>query len=906
MTNLALLDTLSGPWITGLANGIWESSLLAATTAAILAAARRSNATTRYALWFAALTATIAISIANLPITAVQSNLQPTNLERRVANQTLLPTAEGRGSFTPISSSAGAMSLVEARSTPYVEKAHVSHIAKPIQIQINWLPLSIAVVWTFTSLLMLGRLMIGIWMLAKIKRGALSAPLVYRLRLAQLASDCGLRRPVQLAVTPDLRTPVATGLWRPFVLIPKPLLEKLTAAEFDQIVVHELAHIQRWDDWVNFIQQLIGAVFVFHPAVRFINRQLSMQREIACDDAVIARTGNPRQYAECLTRLVEITGWKPQSALAPGAALRKSQIGRRIESLLDSAHNADLIFAKRWAIPLLTVLCLLTWCTGRLPALWAFTKPVPPIAQPVSVSKAAPSLASVMPSPAMPAQPAMIAMAAPTGAAGQAFTSFWSSNNNNHITIRWTRHSRNFEVDMNGRVEFTDDDHDIKSLSPDGAFRMDEQGSPDRKYEVNADGSGRLLKTYSEDGRPVPINDAGRQWLASRMPEVIRETGIGASERVRRILQKQGPAVVFSEIGLIHSDGSKRVYLQEYLLHGNPKEAQLSEAMRLASTIASDGEKQELLSSVAPLYLKENLRPEFFDVINTIASDGEHARIITAVVNDDPGDRESLMLAARSAARIASDGEKAQVLISIADHYQGDVGTRSAWFAAVNSIASDGEKHRALSAIVSRAGADRYTLVEVMKSAATIASAGEKASLLIESAPHYTEDPVIRRYFFIAVDSIASDGEKHKVLSAISRNGNLGTPTLQQIFRSAKAISSDGEKSGLLSETAALLSTNTALQDDYFSACATISSDGEHAQVLLRVLDGASLSSSLLLRVIDSATHISSNGEKANVLARVIRLNPKDDAVRSALRKSISTVQSDGEYRRLTTALGIG
>ncbi len=100
------------------------------------------------------------------------------------------------------------------------------------------------------------------------------------------------------------------------------------------MLVHELAHIRRWDDWTNVVQKLAEAVFFFNPAVLWIARRLNLEREIACDDWVVSMTGAARPYAVCLTKLVELGAFSRGPQLAHGAVTRKRQISHRIESLM--------------------------------------------------------------------------------------------------------------------------------------------------------------------------------------------------------------------------------------------------------------------------------------------------------------------------------------------------------------------------------------------------------------------------------------------------------------------------------------------------------------------------------------------------------------------------------------------
>ena len=82
-------------------------------------------------------------------------------------------------------------------------------------------------------------------------------------------------------------------------------MQELSAVELNAILLHELAHLRRWDDWTNLIQKIVGAVLFFHPAVWWIEKKLALEREMACDDLVLAKTASPRAYAECLVSLAE-------------------------------------------------------------------------------------------------------------------------------------------------------------------------------------------------------------------------------------------------------------------------------------------------------------------------------------------------------------------------------------------------------------------------------------------------------------------------------------------------------------------------------------------------------------------------------------------------------------------------
>ena len=96
-------------------------------------------------------------------------------------------------------------------------------------------------------------------------------------------------------------------------------------AELNSILIHELAHLERRDDWTNLAQKVLRALLFFHPAVWWVERQLSLEREMACDDVVLSRTANPRAYAECLVTVAERSLMRRGLALAQAAVSKMRQ-----------------------------------------------------------------------------------------------------------------------------------------------------------------------------------------------------------------------------------------------------------------------------------------------------------------------------------------------------------------------------------------------------------------------------------------------------------------------------------------------------------------------------------------------------------------------------------------------------
>jgi beta-lactamase regulating signal transducer with metallopeptidase domain len=145
----------------------------------------------------------------------------------------------------------------------------------------------------------------------------------------------GIGRKASLCTSDRVRVPTAIGLVTPAIVLPAWVLKELSATELNQVLLHELAHLRRYDDWTNLAQQLVRAVFFFHPAVWWIEKKMAFERESACDDAVLAETESPRAYAECLAHLAERSFVQRSIALAQAALGKLSETTQRVAQILD-------------------------------------------------------------------------------------------------------------------------------------------------------------------------------------------------------------------------------------------------------------------------------------------------------------------------------------------------------------------------------------------------------------------------------------------------------------------------------------------------------------------------------------------------------------------------------------------
>jgi hypothetical protein len=256
-----------------------------------------------------------------------------------------------------------------------------------VQLGMGW-SLGIAGVWLAIAAVRLGRLAVQGVRLRAVWREA--KPVAVSSEVARLLESVPLRR-VELCASESAMVdrPSVIGFFAPRILIPTWLLEQLTGAnagqELVQIVLHEVEHLRRGDDWLNLLQKVSLAVFPLNPALVWIERRLCSERELACDDGVLRVTGAPRQYATCLTALAERSLERRESerrgavALALGALGRPSELSRRVYRILHRQPALRPVWAGALCVALTAGLGLGAVELARSPELVSFAGPVQPM-----------------------------------------------------------------------------------------------------------------------------------------------------------------------------------------------------------------------------------------------------------------------------------------------------------------------------------------------------------------------------------------------------------------------------------------------------------------------------------------------------------------------------------------------
>lgn len=180
----------------------------------------------------------------------------------------------------------------------------VANTVLPNSAAIIWVPW-VCAFWGFGASLMLVRLACQWIGLQSVRSRCLPVDPNLTGFVNDWAARLGIRQQIRVLQSNAIITPSVYGIFMPVLLLPAACLAGVPHEYLRAILLHELAHIHRFDFLVNMLQGLVEALFFFNPAVWWINHQIRREREACCDLLAVEHLGERITYARALTNWAE-------------------------------------------------------------------------------------------------------------------------------------------------------------------------------------------------------------------------------------------------------------------------------------------------------------------------------------------------------------------------------------------------------------------------------------------------------------------------------------------------------------------------------------------------------------------------------------------------------------------------
>ena len=626
---------------------------------------------------------------------------------------------------------------------------------------VSWLAW-VMLVWCSGAIVATLRMLVA---LARCRRELRSARAVDDIALAvhigELAAATGTRVP-RLLQLDEIPSPLALTHAR--IVLPAWALASLEGPQLRAMLAHELGHIVRRDPALRVLIALWCALFWWLPLAQHARRRLDDLAELACDAFAAQHTHDCRVLAECLVACGEHQVYGPAPEFAPAMAARASSLIVRIERLLEGVsmeYQRNGVAARALAVAVLGIgaICL--------PAIG-----VDAVAAQTDVAPAR---------SATPAQPVAAAKALKTASGSHTHLSFSDDGGRNRTTISDDDGHRKFRADVDGKIELSDDESDVKMLEANGSATFEEtRDGVKRRIEIEPRNGG-LQRRFFVDGKEQPYDDTARRWMKQVVLDLAR-AGIGAEARVQRLYREGGAQRVLAETGEIRSDYVRGIYLETLVGLGKLTPEQLDRAIALAGAMATDYERHKALAAI---FDKQSL------------------------------DAQRQLAFLHQTLHFDTDYELAELLIGILPRLADTPELRQAWLDAGLTVKTDYERRRTLEAMVARSGLDDAQLGSVVRASVSMKSDYERRTLLTAVALQAHDLDTFAPTYTQALQGLGSDYERREALLALIRSRKLGTLGAAAVLDAAAHIGSSYECREVLVGLARVMPQDTALEARY-------------------------------------------------------------------------------------------
>jgi len=435
--------------------------------------------------------------------------------------------------------------------------------------------------------------------------------------------------------------------------------------------------------------------------------------------------------------------------------------------------------------------------------------------------------------------------------------------NNNGVT--------NTQLEYRGKIVFTDDETDVKYISPGGFLRFSKRSfGTKRTISLEGESNGKIYREYREGSKKINFEPDGKRWMASVLSEIIRTTGIGASERVKKFYAKGGINVLLAEISLIQSNYVKSIYYDASFRLPNLKTGEMALLINDAGNqVSSSYELSQILIGNASLYSKHT---------------------------------KALLAAIEAASKIGSSYNQSKVykhLLTKADLSDTEIGEI---IKKMSKISSSYDKSKVLQAMIT----DDLSVQNVKLIIAEIGlinSSYEQSKVLKALFKSQSIEALDFNILLTAISKINSTYEQSSILRQLVTTKKLNLEQLNALAQASISINSSYEQSRFLKSLIAEQTLDEASINSILAVIDDISSSYEQSNVLQLIIAHPSFGKTNFLEAIKQATKVNLNYEQSKILSKIIMLKTMPTNYMLPMIEAIDNVSSSYEKSKLLQQL---
>lgn len=501
----------------------------------------------------------------------------------------------------------------------------------------------------------------------------------------------------------------------------------------------------------------------------------------------------------------------------------------------------------------------------------------------------------------------------------------------------------NYEVQVKGDIEVTDDDSGIKSISPGGSLKISKKTFGNkRSIIIESSSNGSMNYEYYEGRSQVPYDPEGKKWLAEILLDVVRMTGIDAEGRTKRIHTKHGVDGVLEEINELSSNSVMALYFEALIENFDlSADENIAICSAISQDMSSNTERGNLYRKYSDVFMKNNttavvyftnisklssntergsilksikskidfvdpkITEAYFGGVDKMTSNTERGSVLRNVENSQELTDQAYERLLVSVKKLSSNTEMGSVMRSLDKLDISRSAISTAWFNAIDGMSSNTEAGSTMRHLLKNHELNNENYTRLLASVKKLSSNTEKGSVMRSMDKLLLKNTSLTDAYFLAINSMTSNTETGSVLKYTLRTHELSNSAWINFFTVTGRMSSNTEMGSVLKAASEEMPyEDEAITDAFFAATSRLSSNTEHGSILKKIIDNPGFNKYTAYKLLESTRGISSNTEKGAVLVKLSNTEfVKDPEIKKMYLNAARTLTSDYEYRRVVEKL---
>jgi hypothetical protein len=372
------------------------------------------------------------------------------------------------------------------------------------------------------------------------------------------------------------------------------------------------------------------------------------------------------------------------------------------------------------------------------------------------------------------------------------------SGGNNESTIVISNGNYYEEIKYSGKIEFSDDEISVKSISPGGHIDFRQN---DKKIIAESNKEGMISYRISDGDNKLPLDSNGKKFITEMVKEMI-SLGIDARERMERIYKNGGNRALINELANLKNDDVKRMYFEYILKSDSLSYIDLNVlTKKISSSFGSDNDKEQILKKITTERLNDSvIAYSYMQVVESFNDDYTKTYALKSII------------AAPSAKELFPQIMK-----------------------IISGFRDENEKTKLLKDIINKDWLNEEQINQVIDETGNFTDDMQKENLLVQlisksSVPEKHFDKLLEQ-----VSHLRDDNQKQNLFRKLIEKNNLSEQQWVAVINEVTNINGDFEKGNFLIWISQKLPKNENLKNAYIKAAKTINDDGQYGKALRAV-----------------------------------------------------------------------